>query len=80
MSWSEDSDDLRSGASNSEEFEAVHGKFGEDGISQVRAARLADEIMADEKKHGTAREDKPTSKPGSRRNRHLDGFGGRNNA
>jgi len=50
--------------------------YGESGIPQAQAARIAESILADPH---TA----PPSngvKPGPRRNRHLDGFGGRNNA
>jgi hypothetical protein len=76
MSWSEDDDGLRSGAANSDEYEMTFGHHGEGGITSKQAARIADEVMANPH---TA----PPSngvKPGPRRNRHLDGFGGRNNA
>jgi hypothetical protein len=75
MSWSEDDDELRSGASNSEEWEMVFGHHGEGGLAPGVAARIADQIMADDTAPPS---DGP--KPGPRRNRHLDGFGGRNNA
>jgi hypothetical protein len=77
-----DPSELRSGASNSEEYEATFGHQGAGGISPQHASRIADEVMAHDKKYGSAREDdKGVIKPGgARRNRHLDGFGGRNNA
>jgi hypothetical protein len=51
--------------------------FGHDDgrITAKQAARIADEVMADT---SAPRSDGP--KPGPRRNRHMDGFGGRNNA
>jgi hypothetical protein len=75
MSWSED-DELRSGSSNSEEYDLMFGSHGEHGISQAQASKIADAILADP--HTAPPSDGP--KVGPRRNRHLDGFGGRNNA
>jgi hypothetical protein len=61
--------DLKSGASNEDdEYEY--------GISQAHASRIADEILADHAKYGEAHEaDSGVSKPGPRRNLHLDGDG-----
>jgi hypothetical protein len=76
MPYDGDLSELGSGASNDPDDPAHAHEFGEGGISQAHASRLADEILADPH---TA----PPSngvKPGPRRNRHLDGFGGRNNA
>jgi hypothetical protein len=74
MPWDGDPSELRSGASNDPDDPMFAHEFG--GISQGQASRLAQEILADP--HTAPPSDGP--KPGPRRNRHLDGFGGRNNA
>lgn len=71
-----DVSELRSGASNSDEYAMKFEHHGEQGISPSFSARLADELLAE------PFDAPPSSGPptGPRRNLHLDGFGGRNNA
>jgi hypothetical protein len=65
---------LRGGASNDPDDPMFAHEYG-GGIPQAQAARIADAIMAD-----TTAPPSDGPKPGPRRNRHLDGFGGRQNA
>jgi hypothetical protein len=76
MAESWDVEDLRSGASNDEDFALAFEHHGEQGIHPSYSARLAEEILAEP--YDAPASDGP--KVGPRRNRHLDGFGGRNNA
>jgi hypothetical protein len=68
-------DDLRGGASNDPDDWVLEGpRFGELGLPPGTAARIAEDVLADERRYGSApRSDAPTSVP--RRNRHLDGDG-----
>ena len=69
-------DELRGGATPwRDEADELLFEHGEGGISPAYSARLADEIMAET---STPLPDTTPATP--RRNRHLDGFGGRHNA
>jgi hypothetical protein len=67
--------ELRSGAMNDPDDWAVIGpSFGEQGLPPGMAARIAEDVLAHQRRYGNAPpSDGPA--PGPRRNRHLDGDG-----
>jgi hypothetical protein len=67
--------ELRAGASNDPDDWVIEGpRFGEQGLPPGQAARIADAVMEDSRRHGDgSSSDGPA--PGPRLNRHLEGDG-----